>query len=224
VRPEGLGKLKKIIHHIWSRTRDLRACRIKPYLLHYGNNVHYWNIQSTDRNIYQRQMKANINIESGLFIFLSICCVDRISSENRYYIQQDAYNKDHNNEIVFDNLQIWSEIWRPIFCEVCIQCLHCCVSDNLFAIHFRQLKKGKVNFSRCEHVLGSEGTAPLSLTFALGGRDWSDSRPRLLNCRERERECQMRTGQEAGLAQEMFRALWRMGAPCREQKTGCPTY
>jgi hypothetical protein len=35
VRPEGLGKLKKFIHHIGSRTRDLPArCRV-PELLTY---------------------------------------------------------------------------------------------------------------------------------------------------------------------------------------------
>jgi hypothetical protein len=35
VLPEGLGKLKKLIHFIGSRTRDLLACSIVPYPLRY---------------------------------------------------------------------------------------------------------------------------------------------------------------------------------------------
>jgi hypothetical protein len=35
VRPEGLGKLIKIIHLIGSRTRDLPACSIVPQPLRY---------------------------------------------------------------------------------------------------------------------------------------------------------------------------------------------
>jgi hypothetical protein len=37
VRPEGLGKLINIIHHIWSRTRDFPTCYIVPV----NNNCSY---------------------------------------------------------------------------------------------------------------------------------------------------------------------------------------
>jgi hypothetical protein len=35
VHPEGLGKLKKLIHRIGSRTRDLPACSVMPQPLYY---------------------------------------------------------------------------------------------------------------------------------------------------------------------------------------------
>jgi hypothetical protein len=43
VRPEGLGQLRKFIHFIVSRTRDLPACSIVPQPLRY-RGVPYFNL------------------------------------------------------------------------------------------------------------------------------------------------------------------------------------
>jgi hypothetical protein len=94
---EGLGKLKKFIHHIGSRTRDLRACSTMPQPLRYRLSHNNNNNNNNSNKYKMKALQSTVSI--GFWFTLSQSTVCRtpwmgISIQQDYHVHTGLHKRN----------------------------------------------------------------------------------------------------------------------------------